>query len=194
MSGEYLPAQVIYKGKTDHCHLKGDIPSGWDIWHSVNHWSNEETMLRYVEKIIVPFLNNGHLYTSTRNTQPFVFLTTFVDKWQQSSRTCSANTTLSMLQFRLTVLTNSNHSMLQSINPSKMRSEADFRVDMKWREQLKTQPVHEVAVHVSASVVKTRSLGWFVSSWQSLAARPTVATNGFKKTGIYDAVTKVSEL
>ena len=58
MSGEYLPAQVIYKGKTDCCHPKGDISSGWDIWHSVNHWSNEETMLRYVEKIIVPFLNN----------------------------------------------------------------------------------------------------------------------------------------
>ena len=34
---------------------------------------------------------------------------------------------------------------------------------------------HEVAVDVSASVVKTRSLDWFVSSWQSLAARPTVA-------------------
>ena len=74
---------------------------------------------------------NRHLYTSTRNTQPFVFLTTFVDKWQQSSGTCSANTTLSMLQFWLTVLTNSNHSMLQSINPSKMRSEADFRVSMQ---------------------------------------------------------------
>ena len=28
MSGEYLPAQVIYKGKTDRCHPKGDIPSG----------------------------------------------------------------------------------------------------------------------------------------------------------------------
>ena len=49
------------------------------------------------------------------------------------------------------------------------------------REQLKTQPVHEVAVDVSASVVKTRSLGGFVSSWQSLAARPTVAINGLRK-------------
>ena len=58
------------------------------------------------------------------------------------------------------------------------------------REQLKPQPVH---VDVSASVVKTRSLGWFVSSWQPLAARPTVAINGFKKTGIYVAVTEVSD-
>ena len=58
------------------------------------------------------------------------------------------------------------------------------------REQLQTRLVHDVTEYVSASVVKTRSLGWFASSWQSLAARPTVAINGFKKASIYDAVTK----
>ena len=26
------------------CHPRIDAPKGWDIWHSDNHWSNEETM------------------------------------------------------------------------------------------------------------------------------------------------------
>ena len=26
------------------------------LWHSSNHWSNEDPMLRYVEKVIVPFI------------------------------------------------------------------------------------------------------------------------------------------
>ena len=46
MTGQYLPPQVIYKGKTVRCHPKIDAPKGWDIWHSDNHWSNEDTMKR----------------------------------------------------------------------------------------------------------------------------------------------------
>ena len=56
LRGEFLPPQVIYQGKTMKCHPKVAIPSGWDIWDSPNHWSNEETMKRCVEKIIVSFI------------------------------------------------------------------------------------------------------------------------------------------
>lgn len=56
MTGEYLPPQVIYKGKTNRCHPKIEILSGWDVWHSENHWCNKQTMQRYIEKIIVPFI------------------------------------------------------------------------------------------------------------------------------------------
>ena len=56
-TGKYLPPQLIYKGKSNHCHPKLTPPPEWDIWHSEKHWSKEETMVRYFEKIIVPFLN-----------------------------------------------------------------------------------------------------------------------------------------
>ena len=58
-------------------------------------------------------------------------------------------------------------------------------------KQLKTVSVHEVQVDVSTAVIKTKSLGWIISTWQSLSAGPTLAVNGFKKAGIYDAVTEV---
>ena len=57
LTGEYLPLQVIYKGKTLRCHTNVSFPQGWDVWHSDNHWLNEETMKRYIEKIIVPFVS-----------------------------------------------------------------------------------------------------------------------------------------
>ena len=44
LTGEFLTPQVLYEGKTKRCHPKSSAPSGWDIWHSKNHWSNEETM------------------------------------------------------------------------------------------------------------------------------------------------------
>lgn len=48
LADEYLPPQIVVKGKTKRCHLVIEFPSEWDIWHSENHWINERTMLRYV--------------------------------------------------------------------------------------------------------------------------------------------------
>ena len=53
--GGFLPIQLIYKGKTSR-HPKFNFPLEWDITHLPKHWSNENTMIRYVENFIVPFV------------------------------------------------------------------------------------------------------------------------------------------
>ncbi|KAG0410796.1 hypothetical protein HPB47_012071 [Ixodes persulcatus] len=55
--GPVLPPQVIYMGKTTRCHAAIDFPDSWDIWHSPNHWSTTDTMLRYIDTIIIPYLD-----------------------------------------------------------------------------------------------------------------------------------------
>ena len=54
--GEFLPIQLIYAGKTCQCHPPFPFPLDWDITNTPNHWSTEETMLSYIENIIVPFV------------------------------------------------------------------------------------------------------------------------------------------
>ena len=56
LTGAYLPPQLYYEGKTERCHPQVPAPEGWDIWCSENHWTNEDTMKWYVQKIVVPFL------------------------------------------------------------------------------------------------------------------------------------------
>ena len=56
--GDFLPLQVIYKGKTPRCHPSFIFPKDWHISHSPKHWSTEETMVQYVENIIVPYVEN----------------------------------------------------------------------------------------------------------------------------------------
>ena len=47
MSGEFLPPQLIYQGKTPKCLPPLDgIPSDWDITFTENHWANETTVMR----------------------------------------------------------------------------------------------------------------------------------------------------
>ena len=56
MSGDLLPPQLLYQGKTENCHPKVNFQKYWDIWHLENHRSNEETTLRFVDKIIIPYV------------------------------------------------------------------------------------------------------------------------------------------
>ena len=54
--GDFLPLQLIYKGKSSRCHPRFEFPSDWNITHSPNHWSNEDTMLQYIDNIILPYV------------------------------------------------------------------------------------------------------------------------------------------
>ena len=54
--GDFLPVQLIYKGKTQRCHPCYDFPPGWSITQSPKHWSTEDTMLEYIRDIIIPYV------------------------------------------------------------------------------------------------------------------------------------------
>ena len=57
MSGKLLPPQLIYAGKTHRCHPNGvQFPSEWNIMNTVNHWSNEATMLEYADQVLIPYV------------------------------------------------------------------------------------------------------------------------------------------
>ena len=43
MSGDFLPPQLIYQGKTKKCLSHFQFPGSWDVTHSENHWANENT-------------------------------------------------------------------------------------------------------------------------------------------------------
>ena len=58
MSGEFLPVQLIYQGKTKACLPKVKFPDGWDVTCSPTHWSNECLTKDYNLKILVPYVED----------------------------------------------------------------------------------------------------------------------------------------
>ena len=64
LDGQLLPPQVIYAGKTSHCHSSVVVPPGWNITHSQNHRSTEETMIEFIEKVLSP-----HMATERQHLQ-----------------------------------------------------------------------------------------------------------------------------
>ena len=68
--GEFLPVQLIYKGKTSRCHPKYSFPNDWHITHSPQHWSNESTMVDYIEQIIVPYVDGKREFLCIADDHP----------------------------------------------------------------------------------------------------------------------------
>lgn len=55
-SGDFLPIQLVYQGKTKKCLPPVTFPADWDVTYSENHWSKEDTMKSYLRKVIIPCL------------------------------------------------------------------------------------------------------------------------------------------
>ena len=58
LGGKLLPPQLIYAGCTNRCHPNFTFPNSWNVTHSTNHWSTEDTMLEFLDKIIIPYVDN----------------------------------------------------------------------------------------------------------------------------------------
>ena len=74
MTRDFLPSQLIYEGKTSQCLPQYKFPSTWHVTHSENHWSNETTMKQYIEKIILPYVNDRRKELKLSGNQPALLI------------------------------------------------------------------------------------------------------------------------
>ena len=74
--GHFLPAQLIYGGKTPACLPKVDFSSDWHITYSANHWANEETMMTYIHHILLPYVKQVHAGLTLSNSHPALAIIT----------------------------------------------------------------------------------------------------------------------
>ena len=57
-SGTLLDPQLIYAGKTKRClPQKVKFPDDWDVTFTETHWSNKLSMLRYIDNVILTYVN-----------------------------------------------------------------------------------------------------------------------------------------
>ena len=63
LSGMLLPPQLLYEGKTDRCHPHVNFPI------SDNHWSNTTTVLRFIDKVLNPYLQSKRVELGLPPTQ-----------------------------------------------------------------------------------------------------------------------------
>ena len=111
--GDFLPIQLIYTGKTPRCHPRYVFPSEWNVTHSPNHWSNEDTMVQYVTNIILPYIETVRERLSTESAALVV-----MDNFKGQA-TPKIRTTFFLLGFLQTQQTDSSQWIYLSISLQK---------------------------------------------------------------------------
>ena len=58
LSGEILPMQLIYKGKTNRLLSSVKFPAGFALTYNEKHWSNEKEALNFIQVILCPYIKD----------------------------------------------------------------------------------------------------------------------------------------
>lgn len=77
-SGELLPPQLIYPGKTEKsCPKDVKFSESWLIDFSLSHWTTEETFQRYTERILIPYIRKTRTELGNNSMKGLLLLDKF---------------------------------------------------------------------------------------------------------------------
>lgn len=185
LSGDFLPVQLIYAGTTDRSHPKGvSFPPDWHITSTANHWSNEETMEAYVQKIILPYVEKMRNQLGLeRNHCALVIFDVFKGQCTEKILTLLEENIL-----YVTVPSNCT-DRLQPLDVSLNKSAKDF-MKSKFQEWygsiICSQLENDIRepVDMRLSIMKPLTAQWMIEMYDYFVCNPSIIVNGFVAAGI----------
>lgn len=197
--GDFLPLQLIYKGKTPRCHPRYKFPADWNITHSPKRWSNENTMLEYIDNIIVPYVKATRELIGEEKPA-LVIMDNFKGQVVESVTAC-----LEENNIHTCLLPPNTTDELQPMDLSVNKSAKDFLKDkfQEWyAEQIMEQLGEELddiesvelqPVPLPISVIKEVEAKWLVEMFEYFQNNPRIIVNGFIRSGITAALDRKSD-
>ena len=201
LTGDFLPIQLVYQGKTDRCHPKYNFPEDWHITHSPNHWSTEETMKDYLDHVVFPYIDGvrascdlSHNYPALAIFDNFKGQVTddilqLLEDHNVHSVRLPANCTDRLQPMDISVNKAAKDFIRQKFNDWYSEKVAEQLGDGANFDQQLVQPVD-----LSAAVLKTVGAKWLVQMHEYIQDNPQLIVNGFRKAGIQEAIDSANEM
>ena len=192
-SGDFLPMQIIYQGKTIRCHPQGVVfPEGFNITHTPNHWSNEEKSIELLEEIVFPYLSRKRAELNLPDDQKALLIFD-VFKGQKTQRILDLMVeNHSVYVFVPNNLTNEFQPLDLTVNgPSKSFLSGKFQ---DWyAQQITTQmqagtDVYSINVKTNLSIIKPIHAQWVIGLYDYLRNKTDLIIKGFEIAGITEAI------
>ena len=185
--GDFLAPQLIYQGTTTKCLPSVRFPHGFDITCTENHWSNECTMERYLDKILLPYIATTRAKCKMDAIQPaLVLFDTF--RGQCTQRILSK---LEENSVRIVIIPANCTDRLQPLDLSVNKAAKEFlrtQFSNWYADQICSQlrkgvnPVKSVDLRLS--IVKPLGAQWMIALYDYFKSKPEIAINGFKEAGV----------
>ena len=191
MTGELLPLQLLYQGKTARCHPKYSFLTTFDIWHTPNHWANEETTLQFIRNIIVPYIQEIRAKKRAPDQKALVIFDVFKGNMVEAVETLLEENGIVRV-----IVPNNCTDLFQPLDLSVNKPFKDKlrRGFAEWytnevAKQLKDGSQAD-AIHIDMrmSIVKELSCKWIMSAYDHIHCSPEIVRNGFMKAGIISAI------
>ena len=189
MSGDFLPVQLVYQGKTSRCLPTVDFPCDWHLTFSANHWCNESTMVDYVNMIILPYVNNKRKELSLDQTYPALVI---FDEFNGQT-TDTIFDLLATNNIYYVIVPPNCTDKLQPLDVSVNKPAKDFlrhQFQTWYAEQICSQenPNQLEPVSLKLQVMKPLGARWMIQLYDHMKSHPEIIVNGFKASGIYNSI------
>lgn len=184
MSGDFLPPQLIYQGKSAKCLPKVNFPESWHVTYSENHWSNKGMMEEYIAMVIKPYVEEKRHALQLDPTHSALVI---FDKFRgQCTEKMFHQPHASNI--RMVIVPSNCTDLLQPLDLSINNPAKDFlrRQFQSYSDQVLENLKHERSevVDVRMSVVKPLSANWMIKLYDYMKSNPTIVSNGFAAAGI----------
>ncbi len=195
-SGDLLPLQLIFQGKTIAVIPKdlGAVAArakGWHLTMSSNHWSNQQTMKEFIDQVIVPWhAKQCEELGRASSSQHYIWN---IDYWkvhisEEFRGWLKENHPLLHLVFVLANCT----SKLQVVDVVLQRLfKHRFRIQFNlWQSQQiacqvlnGVQPVN-IQLQLGIKELRCHLVGWLMGSWEELVGLKQMIRKGWTKCGM----------
>ena len=192
LSGELLPLQLIYQGKTAACLPRFSFPSEWNVTYTPNHWSNEQKTKEYIHKIILPYVEAKRNAHGRPNQTALVIFDEF--KGQVTDDVYNLLDDHNILVVKVPPNCTDH---LQPMDLIINKSVKDYLQDtfQKWYSSEVEKSYHQdksaTPVDLRMSIMKPLGAGWLVGAYNYIKEKDSLVKNGYKSAGITDILIKV---
>jgi hypothetical protein len=192
MTGDVLPPQIIYMGKTTRCHPNVKFPYQWNITHSKNHWSNTDTMVEYANAVLIPYVEILRVDNKKpKNAKCLLILDLFAAH--------RVDTFLNVLNEANIIPLFVPGNCTGELQPLDVAVNFIFKQKLKakfieyYADQVKAQlqegkEIENVRVDLAASTIKNVQAKWLISVIDELQGEKEKIIMGFDKPGILSIV------
>ena len=191
MSGDFLPPQLVYQGKTNRCLPRYTFPSSWDITFTENHWCNEQTTYRYIVNILLPYLTQKKMELKmVPDQRALLIFDNFKGQCTEALLKLLDENNVSVV-----LIPPNCTDRLQPLDVSVNKSAKEFlrrKFHVWYAENICAQlegKLQKQQVDLRLNVVKPLGAKWMVELFDYIKSKPDVISNGFKKSGIFDIAT-----